>query len=164
MIGISTETQEAVRASLHPELAARMARVLAACGGRLVMQCGHRSPKGQAAAYDKGRKVVWSGDWRVMSEIVIDEREIVTNARPMSSPHNFSPSRAVDCVLNTAIVKVTTREGVLDMWCTKTAEARAAWDAYGDAVEAEGLVWGGNFRRRDMPHAELLDFRSKQWD
>lgn len=160
---ISQTKQTAARDLLHPELAARMARVLAACGGRLVMLSGHRPPKEQAALYDKGRKVVWSGDWRVMSELVVDQSKIVTNARPMSSAHNYSPSRAVDCVLDDTLVKVSIREGRPDLWCTSTREARKAWADYGAALKAEGLVWGGDWRMRDLPHAELPDFRAKVW-
>ena len=29
------------------------------------------------------------------------------------------------------------------------------WQAYGDAVLAQGLVWGGHFSLVDCPHAEL---------
>jgi hypothetical protein len=164
MTGISKATQEAVRASLHPELAQRMDRVLKACGGRLVMLSGHRAPAEQARLYEKGRRVVWSADWRPISELIIDRAKIVTNARPMSSAHNYGPSRAVDCVLDPALVVVRERKGRPDLWETGTPEARAAWDAYGEAVRAEGLVWGGSWKMRDLPHAELLDFRSKQWD
>ena len=30
------------------------------------------------------------------------------------------------------------------------------WAAYRDALEAEGLTWGGHFSRVDMPHAQFL--------
>jgi hypothetical protein len=162
-MSISQATQAAVLASLHPELALRMTRVLASLGGRLVMQSGHRPPAEQAKLYDRGRKVVWSADWRVMQEIVVDRAKIVTFARPMSSAHNFSPSRAVDCVLDTTVVEVTQREGRLDMWCTATCDAREAWADYGAAVRSEGLVWGGDWRMRDLPHAELPAFLDPRW-
>lgn len=161
---ISQAKQNAVLASLRPELAARMERVLKACGGRLVMLSGHRPPAEQAKLYEKGRRVVWSADWRVMSEAVTDRTKIVTNAVPMSSAHNYNPSRAVDCVLDVDKVHVTEREGVRDAWCTSTDEAKKAWADYGEAVKAEGLVWGGSWRMRDLPHAELVDFRGKQWN
>ncbi len=36
------------------------------------------------------------------------------------------------------------------------------WDAYGAAVEAAGLVWGGHWKTRiDRPHAELPEGVSK---
>lgn len=160
---ISQAKQNAVLASLHPELAERMGRALAAVGHRLVMLSGHRPPKEQAKLYEKGRRVVWSADWRVMSEAVVDRSKIVTNAVPMSSAHNYDPSRAVDCVLDTELVHVSEREGIPDMWCTSTREARKAWAEYGAAVKAEGLVWGGDWRMRDLPHAELESFRDPRW-
>jgi hypothetical protein len=67
-------------------------------------------------------------------------------------------------VLDPALVVVRERKGRPDLWETGTPEARAAWDAYGEAVRAEGLVWGGSWKMRDLPHSELLDFRSKKWD
>lgn len=33
--------------------------------------------------------------------------------------------------------------------------AKHPWDAYGAAVEAAGLIWGGRWKLVDRPHAEL---------
>lgn len=30
-----------------------------------------------------------------------------------------------------------------------------AWDIYGEAVKAAGLTWGGDWKRKDLPHAQL---------
>lgn len=158
-----TPKQEALLAQCHPELRARIAKVLAAQGGRMVPLSAFRAPAEQARLYDHGRRVVWSGDWRILSESVIDRKRIVTHAAPMQSAHNFSPARAIDCVLNTALVDVTEREGVPDAWCTTTKQAADTWREFGALVVKHGLVWGGGWKMRDMPHAELPDFKSKQW-
>lgn len=147
----------------HPVLKEKISVVLEKLGGRMVPFSAHRPPEEQARLYEKGRRVVWSGDWRILNEMVVDERAIVTGAPPMRSPHNYKPSRAIDCILNTALVDVKYRDGVLDAWCTSTKQAAETWREYGEYVVEHGLVWGGGFRRRDMPHAELKDFKNKSW-
>jgi hypothetical protein len=159
-----TPKQLALMEQLHPELRARMTEILERLGGRMVPISAHRPPAEQAKLYEKGRRVTWANDWRILNEAVIDKSRIVTHAAPMQSAHNYKPARAVDCVLNTAIVDVGLREGVRDAWDTTTKQAVETWAEYGALVVAKGLVWGGGWKMRDMPHAELLDFRGKQWD
>jgi hypothetical protein len=159
-----TPKQLALMEQLHPELRARMTEILERLGGRMVPISAHRPPSEQAKLYEKGRRVTWANDWRILNEAVVDRKRIVTHAPPMQSAHNYSPSRAIDCVLNTAIVDVGLREGVRDAWDTTTKQAVETWAEYGSLVVAKGLVWGGGWKMRDMPHAELLDFRGKQWD
>lgn len=159
-----TPKQLALLDQCHPELRARMTEILERLGGRMVPISAHRPPSEQARLYEKGRRVVWANDWRILSEAVIDRKRIVTHAPPMQSAHNYSPSRAVDCVLNTALVDVGLREGVRDAWDTTSKQAVETWAEYGSLVVAKGLIWGGGWKMRDMPHSELLDFRGKQWD
>ena len=158
-----TPKQTALIEQCHPELQARIGRVLEAMGGRMVPISAYRPPAEQARLYERGRRVVWSADWRILSEAVVDRKRIVTHAAPMQSAHNFGPARAIDCVLNTALVDVTEREGVPDAWCTSTKQAAETWAEFGRLVVEHGLVWGGGWKMRDMPHAELPDFRGKQW-
>lgn len=159
-----TPRQRAHLAALHPVLRERMEDILERMGGRMVPIDSHRSPEKQARLYDKGRRVVWGKDWSVLSEQVVDKRLIVTKAKPFESAHNYDPARGVDCVLNTAIVKVNKRDGVPDAWETGTKDAQTAWADYGALVVAKGLVWGGAWKMRDLPHAELVNFRGPEWD
>jgi hypothetical protein len=159
-----TPKQLALLEQCHPELRARMTEILERLGGRMVPISAHRPPSEQARLYEKGRRVTWANDWRILNEAVVDRKRIVTHAPPMQSAHNYSPSRAIDCVLNTALVDVGLREGVRDAWDTTSKQAVETWAEYGSLVVAKGLIWGGGWKMRDMPHAELLDFRGKQWD
>ena len=164
--------EQAILTSLHPELRARIDRVLSAMGGRMSPFCGVRSAKEQADLFAQGRKVVWGKDFEVVSHVIINKELVRTNAKPWSSAHNWTPSRAVDCVLNTQIVKANPRKGytVPDLWDTTAPEAAATWKDYARLVKAEGLVWGGDFKSKsgkplvDMPHAELPDFRDEKWN
>lgn len=159
-----TPKQIALLDQCHPVLRERMSAILERLGGRMVPISAHRPPAEQARLYERGRRVVWSADWRILSEAVVDRKRIVTHAPPMQSAHNYKPARAIDCVLNTAVVDVGEREGVPDAWDTTSKQAVETWAEYGALVVAHGLIWGGGWKMRDMPHAELLDFRSKQWD
>lgn len=158
--------QQALMEQLHPELRARMTEIIERLGGRMIPLSAHRSPADQAGIYQYGRtKITWSPDWKILSGgKPIKGQRTRTKAAPMESAHNYKPSRALDCVLNAALVDVTEREGVPDMWCTSTKQAAETWAEYGSLVVAKGLIWGGSWESRDMPHAELVDFRSKQWD
>jgi hypothetical protein len=161
-----TPKQLALMEQLHPELRARMTEILERLGGRMVPLSAHRSPAEQAAIYQYGRtKITWSKDWKILAGgKPIEGQRRRTKAAPMQSAHNYSPSRAVDCVLNTSLVDVGLHEGVRDAWDTTTKQAVETWAEYGALVVAKGLIWGGGWKMRDMPHAELLDFRGKQWD
>lgn len=70
-----------------------------------------------------------------------------SHARFGESPHNYSPSLALDWfrLLHTG------------------ADWGAPWfrDVLAPAVHAAGLVWGGDFKSiHDLPHVELPDWRS----
>ena len=66
----------------------------------------------------------------------------VTSAAPGESYHNYG--MAIDAV---------PLKGNEPLWNYKGNEKE--WDIYGEAVESEGLTWGGRFKRTDMPHAQL---------
>lgn len=158
--------QRAILETLHPALRMRVEHVLEGLEGRLVPLSGHRPPEEQAALFEKGRIVKWGANFAVLEAKVIGK--VVTNAPPFESAHNFSPSRAVDCVLNHRVVKVAEREwqGKMwpDLWDTKSKDAIAAWEDYGIHAKDVGLVWGGHWKMKDRPHVELPDFSSSTWD
>lgn len=117
---------------LHPRMQEQARRVLdlaREAGCDLLVTCTLRSMDEQARLYAQGRTA---------------PGPIVTKARPGESAHNFG--LAMDCV--------PMRDGK-PVWSTKLAADRALWTAYGAAVRAAGLVWGGDWRFVDLPHAEF---------
>lgn len=163
--------QLAIMTQLHPALKGRMTHVLEVVEGRFVPLAGYRSNEEQAKLYEKGRTVVWGPDWTIVSEVVTAKKSIVTNAPPGKTAHNFSPARGVDCVLNPAVIgadklSTTTFAGKTypNLWDTKSPAAVEAWRDFAKAVKDTGLVWGGDWRMRDMPHCELVRFASSEWD
>jgi peptidoglycan L-alanyl-D-glutamate endopeptidase CwlK len=108
----------------------------------------HRSLQRQAYLYAKGR----DDDGNE-----VRPREVVTNANPGESAHNWGI--ACDFVLDVDVINVRMREwrGKLypDAWDVITPEAAETWRKFGKAVESCGLVWGGRWRRPDRPHVEL---------
>lgn len=36
-------------------------------------------------------------------------------------------------------------------------DPRWPWETYGEALEAQGIAWGGRFKMVDKPHAELIE-------
>lgn len=123
---------------LHPRMQAQAAHVLELAheaGCDLLVTCTLRSLDEQARLYAQGRTM---------------PGPIVTKAKPGESAHNVG--LAFDCV--------PVRDGK-PVWGTKLAADRALWTAYGAAVRAAGLVWGGTWRGSlvDFPHAEFPEWR-----
>ena len=58
------------------------------------------------------------------------------------SLHQYSPALAMDCIL--------LRSGKVIKSVTDPA-----WQRYGQLAEAEGLEWGGRWKRRDGPHIQV---------
>lgn len=87
--------------------------------------------------YSKGRKRV-DRDW-----IVTDKKRIVTNARGGESFHNFG------LAIDSAFVGS-------DPYLERIPASDSAyfWTEYGHLAVEEGLVWGGFFKLKDMPHIE----------
>ncbi len=165
-----TPTQAAIVAQLHPALRLRLEHILAGLEGRLVPFAGHRKPEEQARLYEKGRTVVWGEGWSIVDQAIVDKKKVVTYAPPFKSAHNFSPARACDCVLNPAafpaglaVVEHAGRK-YPNLWDTKTPEAKAAWEDYGIHAREVGLVWGGDWKMKDLPHVELPNFASDEWN
>lgn len=124
-----TDRDRARLAQVHPELAARMARVLAAVeaiGHPMTITAGLRTLEEQQRLYAQGRTM---------------PGPVVTNCDGVRKPSNHQGGRAVDCAF------------MVDgqpSWDT-----RLPWTLYGEAVRVVGLVWGGAWKLRDLPHAEL---------
>lgn len=120
---------------VHPELVAKVARVLSAMdalGFPMMVTDGLRTVEQQRALYAKGRSVPGA---------------IVTYAdgvekRSNHQPHIDKYGHAVDCVF------------LIDgkpSW-----DLTLPWHAYGAAAEALGLTWGGSWSKlADLPHVEL---------
>jgi peptidoglycan LD-endopeptidase CwlK len=120
---------------VHPELAARIERVLAALdayGHPMMITDGVRTAAQQKALYAKGRTA---------------PGRIVTNADGVLKKSNHQPKddglgHAVDCCF------------VVDgkpSW-----DGRLPWRVYGALVQGLDLTWGGAWKSfADLPHAEL---------
>jgi peptidoglycan L-alanyl-D-glutamate endopeptidase CwlK len=101
-----------------------------------------RSWDEQAALYAKGR-LFQDGRWTIQ-----DAGQVVTNAKPGSSFHNFG--LALDCAW-------AGRDPYLAA-LTK-GERNALWEDFGRIGKSYGFTWGGDFKLlngvRDLPHLEL---------
>jgi peptidoglycan LD-endopeptidase CwlK len=71
---------------------------------------------------------------------------IVTNARGGQSAHNFSI--AADLVL----------DGYLDRAGLQPSYRPESYDLLGHLAPKHGLVWGGSWKFRDLPHVQMPDF------
>lgn len=118
-------------ATVHPELQARVRKVLAAMeslGFPMMVTAGRRTEAEQAKLYAQGR--------------FGNPGPIVTNADGTKNKSRHQSGRAVDCVF-LADGKPSWRDD-------------HPWKAYGYAGMALGLVWGGLWvSPHDPPHLEL---------
>lgn len=133
-------------------------QVLNYCEARgvdLLIYCTHRDMAEQARLFRQGRtrseirvkqKQLINEGWPMLADIIDQvgpqRGKKVTNAAPGESWHNFK--EAFDAV------------PLIDgkpAW--KRSDAPEAWNIYGDACETAGLIWGGNWKFTDLPHAQL---------
>jgi peptidoglycan LD-endopeptidase CwlK len=118
-------------ARLHPELRARVERLLAAIailGHPIRVTSGYRTVEEQAALYAQGRTTPGA---------------IVTRVDGRRTLSQHQRGRAVDCAFVDGLGAVT--------W-----DDRAPWELYGRMAQAVGLVWGGAWKSfQDRPHVEL---------
>lgn len=125
-----TDRDRARLQAVHPVLAERMARVLAAMealGHPMTVTCGLRSQAEQARLYQQGRTTPGA---------------IVTHADGVKVPSRHQSGRAVDCAF------------MVDN--APSWRDDLPWKAYGYAGIAVGLTWGGLWRGLgDRPHLEL---------
>ncbi len=124
------------RAQLHPDLQTFADELLKRWRGDLVITDGHRDKASQEAAYNK----------------IVDGKR-VSRARWGQSPHNRSPSYAVDIALLDSAGQIPWND-------------RPAWDEFGELGEQVArdlglrVTWGGRFSWGfDGPHFELAGWR-----
>jgi hypothetical protein len=120
------------RAQLHPDLQTFADELLRRWRGDLVITEGHREKAGQDKAYREGK----------------------SRARWGQSPHNRSPSYAVDIALLDSAGQIPWND-------------RPAWDEFGELGEQVArdlglsMTWGGRFSWAfDGPHFELAGWKS----
>jgi peptidoglycan L-alanyl-D-glutamate endopeptidase CwlK len=120
------------RAQLHPDLQTFADELLRRWRGDLVITEGHREKAGQDKAYREGK----------------------SRARWGQSPHNRSPSYAVDIALLDSAGQIPWND-------------RPAWDEFGELGEQVArdlglpVTWGGRFSGfYDGPHFELGGWKS----
>lgn len=113
-------------------------------GRKLNVVSGLREYEEQLILYAKGRERQPDGSW-----VLVNRGKVVTNARPGASWHNYGLAFDVAWAGQ-------------DPYLTKLpkAEQDELWAAYGKAVIAHGMVWGGESILivngvKDRPHAEL---------
>jgi peptidoglycan L-alanyl-D-glutamate endopeptidase CwlK len=97
----------------------------------------------QLAEYAKGRSDLGGGRW-----VIVDKRQIVTNAKPGLSWHCYG------LALDFAFVGT-------DPYLQKLPpkERDLMWSTLGEVGKSYGFKWGGDFRLvngvRDLPHLEM---------
>lgn len=126
---------------VHPDLIAKLSRIfvkMQAAGHQMFVVMGVRTVAQQQALYALGRT---------------QPGRIVTMKNGTTNPSNHQPhadgyGHAVDCAF----------------WgVSQPFDATLPWETYGEAVEAEGLTWGGRWTHpHDSPHAELSDATAAQ--
>ena len=143
---------------LTPEMALKANQVKAICASQgvdLLIYYTLRSLKEQAVLYRQSRTVeeinrkvyqLRSRGFGFLATVLIEvgpqSGPWATNAAPGESWHNYA--EAFDAV------PVKDKKPLWDY-----DKNKASWDVYGAAVEKTGLVWGGKWRARDYPHAQL---------
>lgn len=133
----------------------------APAGVSLLIYCTYRSPEEQARRFRQGRSLAQIHERAVQLERTYGRPDLaailrhaapqrgkrrVTNAGPGQSIHQYRG----------AFDAAPLRDGEI-VWGTRATEDVALWRLYGECVMGAGLVWGGNWRRRDMPHAQQRD-------
>lgn len=118
---------------------------------------GYRSNEEQAALYAQGRHPLWDvnmlrGRAGLPPITALENKKIVTKARPGASEHNANPARAADLVI------VNLRNGTNYVWdagLDLDGDGLAEYAELGAIGEKLGLVWGGRWEMKDWGHFEL---------
>lgn len=144
----------------RPELAEKVRKLLEEYARRfapwyLVVTSVWRSPMEQEALYAQGR-VASKTELNAIRERagmppIYDEDEahrVVTWVR--HSRHNRTPSEAVDLAV---AIDPDGTAGPMKPRIDWTSESR--YEAMGEIAKRLGLVWGGDWKRRDLCHVEL---------
>lgn len=137
-------------ATVHPDLRAKVLRILAAMdhlGFPMCVTAGVRTAEEQRALYQKGRERQADGTWKVVGKTVTNADGYATKSNHQAKADGFG--HAVDCVF---MVDGPDRDGELD---TPSWDDSHPWMLYAQMAEALGLVAGGRWKMRDWPHVEL---------
>lgn len=113
---------------------------------KLVVRDGWRNPETQERLYRKGRRY----DEKLIKWVDAKDplNPVVTNAAPGMSAHEYRRA----CHL---ILLDTTRDH--NPWL---ADRDKRWGMVGEAaMTVSGLVWGGDWKMRDMAHVEDADWK-----
>lgn len=113
-----------------PDLIERHQRVrnaMMALGYPMMVTDGFRTQAEQRALWEKGRKT---------------PGPTVTDCDGVKKRSPHQDGRAIDACF-------------VDQRGQPTWDLHYPWDAYGACGKALGLVWGGDWQRRDCPHLEL---------
>jgi hypothetical protein len=141
------ERHDRVLDELHPELRARVLRVLADLGGRVSPWEGYRDAIGQAKALARGS----------------------SRAKWGQSPHNYSPALACDLVLHPERHDLRAHKDDAeypDLWDDESLDALATWAALEEAAQRHGLERVTIRDRitgklvRDKPHVQVPMWRA----
>lgn len=90
--------------------------------------------------------------------IVVDRSKVITNARPGESPHQWG--LAADFVLDVRHPRwAAEKRKASGPWDTEDSLAKHCWARLGEIAKECDLAWGGNFKFKDMPHVELLQWK-----
>ena len=120
---------------VHPKLVAAIERILSrmsALGFAMFVVQGLRTDQEQANIWAQGRTLP--------GKVVTMKDGIIHRSNHQTHADGFG--HAVDCAFSGPIP-------FSDTW---------PWEKFGEAVEAEGLTWGGRWAHpHDSPHAELPD-------
>lgn len=115
---------------IHPYVALRAKQVLKEMedsGNPFWFYEGYRSPEKQKELYDQGRT---------------KPGKIVTWAEPGFSWHQYG------LALDGAFIP---DEKIKDPWSGKRP-----WDLYGELASKNGFSWGGDWKRKDKPHIQII--------
>lgn len=110
-------------------------------GRQIRVTDGMRSFAEQWAIFGKGRLKEKDGTW-----LICDKKLVVTHAMPGQSFHQFG--LAIDsCFMGDDPYLAKLHRPETDM----------LWNLYGEAVKAQGMMWGGDWKqpKTDRPHCEI---------
>ena len=131
-------------ATLHPMVKVMVRKTLIKAkltGLQVGIDMGGRTWEKQGELYAKGRSLV-NGVWQV-----INDQEVVTNALPGRSWHNYFC--AVDIVMD-----ASPKPGLQPSWqAFKDANQDGVndWKQLGEIGESCGLIWGGRWEQPEAP-------------
>ncbi|MED0737618.1 M15 family metallopeptidase [Aneurinibacillus thermoaerophilus] len=134
--------------NLHPVVAQRGWEVVFEAwrkGIYVLITQGNRTFKEQEEIYAKGRRKNPDGSWTV-----VNKKEIVSNAKPGESYHNYG------IALDFALYTPDGKQVVWDMNTDFNQNHQKDWMEVVQMFKARGFEWGGDWRSfKDYPHVQM---------